>query len=164
MGIAQIQEHIHEIHEYPLTPDQVITVYLCVWLALFGLVLGLFSVAAGPQLLGLFTPDPAVIESGMIRLFIVNGPYFICGVMDVMTGALRGIGYSMLPMIVSLIGSCALRIVWVMTVFAAAPSMASLMISYPISWGLTFIALVAIFVPMWRKLRREYTPQELAQR
>ena len=134
------------------------------WATAFGVVLGLLSVAFGPQLLGLFTPDPAVIESGMIRLFIVNGPYFLCGIMDVMTGALRGIGYSMLPMIVSLLGSCAFRILWVVTVFAAAPSMTSLMLSYPISWSLTFAALVGLFIPLWKKLCKDYTPQELAER
>ena len=134
------------------------------WATVFGVVLGLLSCAFGTPLLSLYTTDPAVISAGLERLYIVCGPYFLCGVMDVMTGALRGIGYSMLPMIVSILGSCALRIFWVMTIFAAAPSMTCLMLSYPISWAMTFAALIALFIPMWRKLRRQYTPQELAQR
>ena len=67
-------------------------------------------------------------------------------------------------MIVSILGSCAFRIFWVMTIFAAVPTMTCLMLSYPISWGMTFVALIALFIPMWRKLCRQYTPQEIAQR
>ena len=141
------------------------SIKVCVgWAFVFGLVLGLLSCAFGTQLLGLYTPDPAVIAAGLQRLYIVCGPYFMCGVMDVMTGALRGIGYSMLPMIVSLLGSCAFRILWVVTIFAAAPSMTSLMLSYPISWSLTFAAFVGLFIPLWKKLLKSYTPQELAER
>lgn len=134
------------------------------WAALFGVALGLLSCVFGTPLLSLYTPDPDVIAAGLERLYIVCGPYFLCGIMDVMTGALRGIGYSMLPMIVSLLGSCAFRILWVVTIFAAAPSVASLMLSYPISWALTFAALLAIFLPLWGRMRKGYTPQELAQR
>ncbi len=134
------------------------------WAALFGVVLGLLSCVFGTPLLSLYTPDPDVIAAGLERLYIVCGPYFLCGIMDVMTGALRGIGYSMLPMIVSLLGSCAFRILWVVTIFAAVPSVACLMLSYPISWALTFAALLAIFLPLWGRMRKGYTPQELAQR
>ena len=97
-------------------------------------------------------------------MYIVCGPYFLCGVMDVMTGALRGIGYAMLPMVISLLGSCVLRIIWVLTIFAAAPSMTSLMLSYPISWAITFGAFVAFFIPLWKKQCRQYTAEELARR
>lgn len=132
------------------------------WAGAFGVVLGLLSCVFGPQLLTLYTPDPQVISAGMERIYIVCGPYFLCGIMDVMTGALRGIGYSALPMIVSLLGSCVLRILYVMTIFAAAPSMTCLMISYPVSWALTFIALVLLFVPLWHRMSSTYTPQERA--
>ncbi len=109
--------------------------------------------------------DPAVIQVGLNRMYIVCGPYFLCGIMDVMTGVLRGVGYSLLPMIVSLMGACVFRIFWVMTVFAANRTMDCLMVSYPVSWTLTFLVLVVIFAVLWKKkIRPRYTPEELAAR
>lgn len=138
--------------------------YVCqLWSVLFGLVFGLLSCAFGTQLLGLYTSDAQVIAVGLERMYVVCGPYFLCGVMDVMTGVLRGIGYSLLPMVVSLLGACAFRILWVVTIFAAVPTMNCLMISYPVSWALTFVVLVAFFVLLWRKLCRQYTAEELAR-
>ena len=121
------------------------------WAILFGVVLGLLSCVFGPQLLSLFSADPAVIAAGMERQVIVCAPYFLCGMMDVMTGALRGIGYSLLPMIVSILGACAFRLFWVFTVFAAYPTLPCLMLSYPVSWLLTFSVLLVIFVILWKK-------------
>ena len=146
-------------------PARVIrAMYAClIWALLFGVVLGLASCIFGTQLLSLYTSDPQVIAVGLERMYIVCGPYFLCGMMDVMTGVLRGIGYSLLPMVVSLLGACAFRILWVMTVFAAVPTMNCLMISYPVSWGLTFAVLVLFFGILWRKLRRQYTAEELAR-
>ena len=76
--------------------------------------------------------------------------------MDVMTGALRGIGYSLLPMIVSILGACAFRLFWVFTIFALHPTLACLMISYPVSWLLTFSVLLVIFLVLWN---RSFVPQ-----
>ena len=106
-----------------------------------------------------------MIQVGLNRMYIVCGPYFLCGIMDVMTGVLRGVGYSLLPMIVSLMGACVFRIFWVMTIFAANRTMDCLMISYPVSWALTFLVLVVIFAVLWKKkIRPRYTPEELAAR
>ena len=91
------------------------------WALSFGVVFGVLSCVFGTQLLGLYSPDPAVIQVGLNHVTIVCGPYFLCGIMDVMTGVLRGVGYSLLPMIVSLMGACVFRIFWVMTIFAAQP-------------------------------------------
>ena len=121
------------------------------WAVLFGLVLGLLSCVYGAQLLALFSSDPAVIAAGLERMYIVCGPYFLCGMMDVMTGVLRGIGYSLLPMIVSILGACVFRLFWVFTVFAIAPTMTCLMLSYPVSWLLTFAVLLIIFNVLWKK-------------
>ena len=82
--------------------------------------------------------------------------------MDVMTGVLRGVGYSLLPMIVSILGACAFRILWVATVFAAIPTLACLMISYPASWALTFAVLVVIFHFVWKRVKTHFTLEELA--
>ena len=126
------------------------------WAVSFGLVLGLLSCVFGTQLLSLFSADPAVIAAGMERQIIVCAPYFLCGMMDVMTGALRGIGYSLLPMIVSILGACAFRLFWVFTIFAAYPTLPCLMLSYPVSWLLTFSVLLVIFLVLWKK---SFVPQ-----
>lgn len=141
------------------------TVRVClVWALLFGVVLGTLSCVFGNELLSMYSTDPAVIEAGLMRVYIVCGPYFLCGVMDVMTGALRGVGYSMLPMIISLMGACALRILWVATIFRLFPTIQCLMLSYPISWALTFLVLVACYAVILKKVLRQYTSEELAQR
>lgn len=126
------------------------------WAVSFGVVLGLLSCVFGTQLLSLFSADPAVIAAGMERQVIVCAPYFLCGMMDVMTGALRGIGYSLLPMIVSILGACAFRLFWVFTIFAAYPTLPCLMLSYPVSWLLTFSVLLVIFLVLWKK---RFVPQ-----
>lgn len=139
------------------------TVRVClVWALLFGVVLGTLSCVFGNELLSMYSTDPAVIEAGLMRVYIVCGPYFLCGVMDVMTGALRGVGYSMLPMIISLMGACALRILWVATIFRLFPTIQCLMLSYPISWALTFLVLVACYAVILKKVLRQYTSEELA--
>ena len=147
-------------------PARVIrALYVCqIWALIFGLAFGLSSCIFGRQLLGLYTGDPQVIAVGLERLYIVCGPYFLCGLLDVMTGVLRGIGYSLLPMVVSLLGACEFRILWVVTVFAAVPTMNCLMISYPVSWGLTFAVMAFFFVILWRRICAHYSPEELARR
>ena len=134
------------------------------WAVFFGVVLGLLSCVFGPQLLSLFSTDPAVIAAGMERQVIVCAPYFLCGMMDVMTGVLRGIGYSFLPMIVSILGACAFRLLWVFTVFAAHPTLTCLMLSYPVSWLLTFSVLLLIFALLWKKCFVPRFTQEELQR
>ena len=136
-----------------------------IWSTVFGLILGLASCVFGPQLLSLYTADPAVIAVGMERMYILCAPYFLCGVMDAMTGVLRGIGYSILPMFISLMGACVFRIFWVATIFAAVPTMTCLMLSYPVSWALTFLVLLIFFRLIWtRRIIPTFTPEELAAR
>ena len=67
-------------------------------------------------------------------------PYFICGIMDTLVGSLRGMGYSIMPMIVSLTGACALRVVWIMTIFQLDRTLSTLFLSYPVSWAVTALA------------------------
>jgi len=135
-----------------------------VWAILVGVILGALSCVFGKPLLSMYSSDPAVIAAGMERQIIVCAPYFLCGMMDVMTGALRGIGYSILPMAVSILGACVFRIFWVMTIFRAIPTLRCLMVSYPVSWLLTFIALVIFFHLVWtRRVRQHFTDEELAR-
>ncbi|MBQ3706116.1 MAG: MATE family efflux transporter [Clostridia bacterium] len=121
-----------------------------------GLGMGLIFYLLGERLLGLYNSEPEVIRYGMIRLGIILPTYFLCGMMDVMVGQLRGIGYSIMPMIVSLTGACLLRIVWILTVFAANPTLNILYISYPISWGVTFAVHMVCYLLVARKKLKKY--------
>ena len=121
--------------------------------------------AAGKPLLGIYTTSPAVIEAGLVRLGIVCRTYAICGMMDVMVGGLRGIGYSVMPMIVSLIGACGLRLLWIATLFQLSQfhTMTMLYVSYPVSWIITFSVHVLCFVWAMRRLRQQLEDPALAQ-
>ena len=103
-----------------------------------GLSMGLVMLLLGRPLISLYNNDPEVIRYGMLRMAFIMPTYFTCGCMDVMVGQLRGIGYSIMPMIVSLTGACLFRVVWIFTAFAASPTLNTLYVSYPISWTLTF--------------------------
>jgi len=111
----------------------------CVGFAvLFGLVAGNLAYFFGPTLVGIYAPgEPEVARQALIRMSFIACPYFICGIMDTLVGILRGLGSSMIPMIVSVIGACGLRLVWVATVFPLFRTPACLYISYPISWTVT---------------------------
>ena len=103
-----------------------------------GLGMGLLILVLGVPLMSLYNPEEQVIACGMVRMGIIMPTYFLCGLMDVMVGQLRGIGYSIMPMIVSLTGACLLRIVWILTVFARNHTLTVLYMSYPVSWFVTF--------------------------
>ncbi len=107
-----------------------------------GLLLGIPVVAFGPVLLHLYTSSAQVIEAAMERLAIVVLPYFLCGMMDTMVGVLRGMGYAVMPMIVSLVGACGLRLLWIFTFFRMPQfhTTRSLYLTYPVSWAVTFAA------------------------
>ena len=108
--------------------------------AITGLVLGNSAYFFGKYLLSAYNNEAEVISYGLIRLSIISTMYFLCGLMDVMVGAMRGIGYSILPMIVSLVGACGLRIVWIYTVFVKFRTLDILFISYPVTWTITFLS------------------------
>lgn len=112
-----------------------------------GGVMGALCIIFGRTLLGIYSTSENVIEAGMSRIWILCGTYTLCGVMDDMVGAIRGVGYSVLPMTVSLIGSCVLRIAWVAAAFQidAFRSVTTVYLSYPVSWMLTAGAHVLCF-------------------
>ena len=117
-----------------------------------GLGMGLLGFAFGSELLGIYSTDPAVIVFGLRRMAIIFPTYFLCGVMDVMVGSLRGMGFSIMPMTVSLLGACVFRIIWIMTVFAINHTPEFLYVSYPISWFITAaVHLICIFTIARRK-------------
>jgi Na+-driven multidrug efflux pump len=93
----------------------------------------------------------AAVAAGTIRLFWVCCPYLLCGIMDVLCGALRGLGYSSIPMVVSLIGACATRLVWIATYFQSHHTESVLFFSYPGSWFLTLsVHSICLFI-VYRK-------------
>ena len=120
-----------------------------------GVLMGAGVYLAGGTLLKLYSPDPEVIQYGMLRLSYICTTYALCGMMDVMVGSLRGMGYSIMPMLVSLTGACLFRIVWIMTIFKAHHSLEILYVSYPISWGLTFAAHLLCFLVVYGRIRRQ---------
>lgn len=106
-------------------------------LILGGLMCALLLLFNEP-LLGMYSSDPQVIAYGMLRMSIITMFIPVCGMMDAMVGILRGMGYSIMPMIVSLAGACVFRVIWIMTIFQKYHTLNILYSSYPISWVLTF--------------------------
>ena len=105
----------------------------------------------GRQFLSFYTNDPGAIEAGIVRLFYLSLPHFLCGFMNAACGVMRGIGYEVLPMVVSLVGSCLLRIVWIYTVFAVFHTLPVLYASYPVTWALTAAAHIGCFLLLRKK-------------
>ena len=122
-----------------------------------GLGFGLLVLACGRPLLSVYNSDPEVIAYGLIRLGVFMPVYFLCGIMDTMVGQLRGIGHSVMPMIVSLTGACLLRMVWLATVFAADPTLNTLYLSYPVSWIVTGTVHMLCYAAVQRRLPRTDT-------
>ena len=120
-----------------------------------GFVMGMGAYLLGSQLLHIYSTDAQVISFGLQRMRIICTTYFFCGMMDTMVGVLRGLGYSIMPMLVSLMGSCVLRIVWVFTIFAWNPTLFVLYLSYPISWVLTWSAHVVCYFAEKKKWDRK---------
>lgn len=109
------------------------------------LILGCGAYFFGPELLKIYTSDADVIRCGVEVLAFTTVPYFCCGIMDLLPGALRGMGYSGVPMILSIIGTVGTRIVWIFGLFPAHRSLSFLFISYPVSWILTILMQVVCF-------------------
>ena len=128
---------------------------ICV--AVVGIGLGTMVWAVGPQLLSVYIPDsPEAVSYGMIRLSYICLPYFVCGLMDVTTGSLRGLGASFVPMLISVLGVVGIRAGWIFTIFQLPGfhTPQCLFSSYTISWFITFLCQLTAFVLIYRKLTR----------
>lgn len=117
----------------------------------FGVVLGLLLLALGPQFLSLFTSEAAVVEAGMKRLSIMGLSYGVSAFMDASIAASRGLGRSLGPMIIVILGSCVFRVIWVYTVFAWFGTVTSLYLLYIFSWAITAAAEMWYFVRAYRQ-------------
>ena len=126
-----------------------------VFVSVVGLVMGRGFVFFGHQLLGIYSSDSEVIQYGINRMQVICGTYLLCGIMDVLVGSMRGMGYSFVPMIVSLVGACGLRILWIFTVFQWHRSLFVLYLSYPITWILTALAHTVCWYKIIHKRERQ---------
>lgn len=122
--------------------------------AVVGICAGFLVYSFGESLLSIYITDSAeAISYGMIRLTYICLPYFLCGLMDVSTGALRGMGASIVPMIISILGVCGIRIAWIMTIFQIdrfhTPQ--CLYFSYTVSWSITFLCQLVAYIIVYRR-------------
>lgn len=133
--------------------DRVLKSYLISLLYSFGigLLIGVALVIFGRQFLGLFTTDPAVIEAGMYRLTVMGLCYGVSAFMDCAIAASRGLGKSVVPTVLVILGSCVFRIIWIYTVFAYFHTVTSLYLLYVFSWSLTAILETVYFVRCYRQ-------------
>lgn len=130
---------------------------MCVILT--GMILGGSAYYFSYELIGIYTDSYAVMEAGAVRMGYVSLVYFLCGMMDVMVGALRGLGYAILPMIVSLVGACGLRLLWIFTLFQTPRFHETkyLYVTYPVSWTVTFLVHVICYIIVKRRFDRTHS-------
>ena len=127
---------------------------LCV--TVIGLVLGLLSAVYAEPLLKLYITDSVeAIQFGITKMWWFGLTYFLAGIMEVFMGALQGLGKSTASMFINVFCTCFIRILWILTIFAAAPSLNSLYISYPVSWALAIIVETAVFVYLIKQKEKQ---------
>ena len=136
-----------------------VLMYSVAIVSVIGIVLGVLFYCLEPLLARFYTSDVEVIKYALNRMQYVCLLYFICGVMDILVGFLRGVGYSTIPMIVSLIGVCAFRVGWIYTVFEHYRTLPSLYISYPISWTITVLILIGCILLFYPKIKKKLSQE-----
>lgn len=122
----------------------------------FVLLIGVLCCIAAEPIMRLFSANPEVIHYGIIRIYLVSGLQCINGLLDTLSGALRGYGYSLPPALVVLVGVCGTRILWVFTIFAAFPTFLSIMICYPVSWVVAAIMLGLVYRGLRQRIIRSF--------
>ena len=122
------------------------------FVAAIGLVLGNGAYLLGNRILSIYSSDVEVVAYGIQRMSIICTFYCLCGIMDVLVGSIRGLGYAVMPMIVSLLGACVFRVIWVCTVFQWDRTLHTLYVSYPVSWALTAFVHFLCFIVVKRKI------------
>ncbi len=131
----------------------------------FGAGLGSLSAIFSPQLSSLMSSTPEVIAYSCQKMMIISSTYFICGINEVMGGALRGIGKPIIPTVSTLIFMCAIRFVWVYAIFPLVPNLTFLYLVWPIGWVLSITTQLIFFIPSIRKLSRlDYAANHLTER
>ncbi len=130
--------------------------------AVTGITIGNLTYLFGTPLLGIYSKSALVVQEGLKRMMYICIPYFLCGVMDAMTGMIRGLGYAILPMIVSLLGACVLRIIWILTVcqLPAFHHVEFVYASYPVTWAITTTAHIICYVIITKKIKKSIELQQ----
>ena len=123
--------------------------------AVSGIILSSLLLSFGELLLGIYSNDHEVIKTGLIRLNIQGASYLLAGLMEAMSGVMRGLGYSLASMLISIITVCGFRVVWIYTVFKKFHYLKTLYYSYPVSWAITFVALFIYYLIKKRKIDRQ---------
>ena len=116
-----------------------------------GLVLGVLLVIFGRPFLSLFTDEAAVMEAGMYRLTIMGFSYAVSAFMDATIAASRGLGKTVVPTVIVILGSCVFRVIWIYTVFAYFETITSIYLLYVFSWSITAIAEIIYFIKIYRE-------------
>jgi putative MATE family efflux protein len=137
--------------------DRIDTVAKVVTILIFAtwIILGGATLLFGRPMLALYTSNPEVIDLGMLRMKVMMVAYFTCGIMNVFPGLTRGMGYSILPMICTLIGACLMRIVWLATIFNWYPTMVMLFVCYPVTWSLAGLGQVGVYFYARVQIRKQ---------
>ncbi len=123
-----------------------------------GGILGLILLACAPFICSLLTEDPLVLHYAILRIQLVGAPYLFCGLLDIMSSTMRGLGKSTIAMLISVFGTCVLRVLWLMTIFRIPEfhTMACVYISYPISWIFTLIIYLFFYFPTLKRLEERH--------
>lgn len=127
---------------------------MCI-VTVLGLVLGNLASIFSRPLIGLYSVDPEVVRFGMDRLAVICTSYCLCGMMDTLVGCLRGMGHAVIPTVFSLLGACALRIIYIMTLFPYHRSLTNLYLTYPVSWFITGTAQLIYLIVVYRRHKAE---------
>ncbi len=142
---------------------------ICVGCVLvIGIVLGVGAYLLGTPLLTIYTNDQSpdirdeIIRIGLMRLSVVSVTYCTCGIMDVLSGILRGMGYSTSSMLIVLICVCGIRILWIYTYFVAVHTLTAIYISYPVSWVICIAAQAVLFAIAYARMKKRVAEREAA--
>ena len=128
------------------------SISICLLLAVLStLFISINLLIFGDELLSIFNTNPEVIAFGVRRFWCTLPLLFVCAAMEVMTGALRGMGYSMFPTVITLFCVCALRVIWLATVFVRYPELETIMISYPVTWAINLVGIGLLLKWAYRK-------------
>ena len=133
-----------------------VLLYSLLSVTIVGLVVGGVAVLFGKPLLGLYANGDDAIKYGLIRLTMIGLTYFLCGIEEVFVGSMRGLGYSIVPMVTSVVGICGVRLLWIYTVFESNHTLQILYLSYPLSWAITSTVHLISYLPVYRKVKNKF--------
>lgn len=129
--------------------------YCLIITLVIGIAMGAFGCVFGNQIVGLFSDDPDVIAIGADRLLLIMPFYFFCSLMDVASNQIRGMGKSFEPMIVSLLGACGTRLLWIYFILPLNKTLTTLYWAYPVSWAVTFFVLFALYFFLKKQMKKK---------